>query len=242
MTDRSPDAAHGRSLLITGASRGVGRMLAEHYLDRGRRVIGVSRGESDLAHPLYRHVAMDTGDEVAVRRLFTGLLREGERVEVLINNAGATLNRPALTTGAAEAEALLRVNVLGAFLMAREAAKAMMRARFGRIISMSSINAPLGSIGGALYNASKAAVENLTHTMARELAGAGITVNAIGLSLVGGSGMVAGLSEKALADKRAELIKPDFLDIAEVAHAIDFLADDRAANITNQVLYFGGVR
>lgn len=235
-------AGAGRSWLITGASRGVGRMLAEWGVARGRRVIGVARGPSDLEHPLYRHAQLDVADEAAVRALFVALARERERVEVLINNAGVTLNRPALLTGAAEARQLLDVNVIGAFLMAREAAKAMARARFGRIIFISSINAPLGSIGGALYNASKAAVENLTCTLAREFAGQGVTVNALGLSMVAGSGMVEGLSERALVEKRAALIKPDDIGIAEIAHAVDFLAADQAGAITNQALYFGGVR
>lgn len=238
----APPVGVGRSWLITGASRGVGRMLAEWGVAQGRRVIGVARGPSDLDHPLYRHAQLDVADEAAARALFVALARERERVEVLINNAGVTLNRPALLTGGAEAQRLLNVNVLGAFLMAREAAKAMARARFGRIIFISSINAPLGSVGGALYNASKAAVENLTCTLAREFAAQGITVNALGLSMVAGSGMVEGLSERALAEKRAALIKPDDLGVAEIAHAVDFFADDRAGSVTNQVLYFGGVR
>ena len=136
----------------------------------------------------------------------------------------------------------LETNLVGAFTVLRETIKHMMRAKRGRIVNISSINVPLGSVGGALYNASKAGLENLGHTLAREIGAADITVNTIGLSLVAGSGMAADLSDKALADKQAGLIRPDPITTEEIAHAIDFFASDAARNITNQIVYFGGVR
>jgi len=231
-----------RTILITGASRSIGRALAAHYAGAGHRVFGCARGASDLAHDNYTHIEADITDEAAVRDVFKAVLDAGSVIDQLINNAGITQSKPALLTGSAEASEILETNLVGAFTVLRETIKHMMRAKHGRIVNISSINVPLGSVGGALYNASKAGLENLGHTLAREIGTADITINTVGLSLVEGSGMAEGLSDKALADKQAELIKPDLITTGEIAHAIDFFACDAARNITNQVVYFGGVR
>lgn len=231
-----------RTILITGASRSIGRALAARYANAGHRVFGCARGASDFVHDNYTHIEADITDEAAVRDVFKAVVDAGATIDLLINNAGITQAKPALLTGSAEAAGILETNLTGAFTVLREAIKHMMRAKQGRIVNFSSINVPLGSVGGALYNASKAGLENLGHTLAREIGKADITINTLGLSLVEGSGMAEGLADKALAEKQAELIKPDLIDIDEIAHAVDFFASDAARNITNQVVYFGGVR
>ncbi|MBE9552603.1 MAG: SDR family oxidoreductase [Proteobacteria bacterium] len=231
-----------KTLLITGASRGLGRGLAELYAERGHKVFGCARGGSDFSHANYRHFICDVADDEAVRGMFRDIGKESDGIDVLVNNAGASLVRPALLTTGEDAEAVIQTNVLGAFSCMREAAKQMKRARQGRIINFTSISVPLESAGRALYSASKAALENLTATLARELAPDDITVNTIGPSIVGGSGMVEEMSEAALAEAREQLLKSATIEADEVAHAIDFLASDAARNITNQVIYFGGVR
>lgn len=231
-----------RTILITGASRSIGRALAARYADAGHTVFGCARGDSDFAHDNYTHIIADITDEAAVRSVFKTVLDAGVTIDLLINNAGITQSRPALLTGSAEAAGILETNLVGAFTVLRETIKHMMRAKRGRIVNFSSINVPLGSVGGALYNASKAGLENLGHTLAREIAGGDITINTIGLSLVEGSGMAEGLSDKGLIEKQAALIKPDLITINEIAHAVDFFASDAARNITNQIVYFGGVR
>ena len=231
-----------RTILITGASRSIGRALAAHYAGAGHTVFGCARGASDFSHANYTHITADITDEAAVRAVFKAVTDAGEAVDLLINNAGITQARPALLTGSAEAADILETNLTGAFTVLRETIKHMMRAKHGRIVNFSSINVPLGSVAGALYNASKAGLENLGHTLAREIGTTDITINTIGLSLVEGSGMAEGLSDKARAEKQAELIKPDLITTEEIAHAVDFFASDGARNITNQVVYFGGVR
>lgn len=231
-----------RRILITGASRGVGRALAEHYVRAGNAVAGCSRQASSLNTPNYSHYSIDITSEAAVKELFAGLSSNGAPVEVLINNAGVALSRLSILTSAIEADRILRTNFTGAFLVIREAIKMMKRNRFGRIINFSSINVPLGSTGSAIYSASKAALEHLAFTLSREVATDDITINTIGLSLVAGEGMAAALSVDALREKQASLIKPKPLQIEEIVHAIDFFASEFSGNITNQVLYFGGVR
>ncbi|MHA1598177.1 MAG: SDR family NAD(P)-dependent oxidoreductase [Alphaproteobacteria bacterium] len=231
-----------KTILITGASRGLGRGLAELYGERGHTVFGCARSDSDFAHDNYRHMVCDVGDDESVRTMFRAIAKQSDGIDVLVNNAGMSLVRPALLTTAADADAVLRTNVLGAFVVMREAAKQMKRRRRGRIINFTSISVPLGSAGRAIYSASKAALENISATLAQELADDDITVNTVGPSIVGGSGMVDEMTEAALAETRDVLPKPATIDAAEVAHVIDFLVSDAARNITNQVIYFGGVR
>ncbi len=230
------------TFLITGSSRGLGRGLAEHYADGGHRVFGCSRGPSDFAHENYQHMTADIGAEADVRALFREIKAAGGQIDVLVNNAGASLSRYALLTTAEEADQILRTNLLGAFMVMREAIKHMKRKRHGRIINFTSISVPLGSSGRAIYSASKAALENLAFTVSGELVGEDITVNTIGPSIIAGSGMVEELGEAALEQARAKLLKPDAIDVAEVAHAIDFFAAAEARNITNQTVYFGGLK
>ena len=230
------------TFLITGASRGLGRALAETYASAGHKVFGCARGESNFVHKNYHHVIADIRNDADVRNLFKQISTAKGQVDVLVNNAGHALSRPAMLTTTPEADEIFQVNVLGTFTVMREAIKHMKRKRHGRIINMSSINVPLGSVGGAIYNASKAALENLGHTLAREVAGDDITINTLGLSVVADTGMTDDLDEKALKVKQDGLIKPDQIDAAEVAHAIDFLASEDARNITNQIIYFGGAR
>jgi 3-oxoacyl-[acyl-carrier protein] reductase len=228
-----------RRILVTGSSRGLGQALARDLLDRGDQVIGCSRSCASIEHENYRHFIADVADDSSVREMFRGVSAAGG-LHVLVNNAGVGQASLAVLTSAADAELLLRVNLLGAFLVSREAIKVMKRSRFGRIIHFSSVNARLGSIGSAIYNATKAAVENLALSLARECAADDITINALGLSLVEGTGMLEGLSSKAAAAKQQALAKPQPLTAAEILHAVDFLSAPQARNITGQTLYFGG--
>jgi len=231
-----------RTVLITGSSRGIGRAIAGHLLEQGDTVIGCARGECDLQHKNYRHFRADISDDATVRAMFAAIASEDGRLDLLINNAGIGLSRLALLTSSAEFSSVLQVNLLGTFIVCREALRLMKRARFGRIVNFSSINVPLASVGGVAYNATKAALENMTVTLARECADEDITINCIGLSLVAGTGMIDALDAKALAAKQQGLIKPALIGNADVLHAIEFFAAPEARNITGQTIYFGGVR
>jgi len=231
-----------KTLFISGTSRGVGRGLVDHYCARGHTVFGCSRSDVDFRNDNYHHTIADVVDEDAVRQIFAKAKSLNKKIDVLVNNAGLSQQNLVLMTSTSEAQNILRNNVLSSFVLIREAISYMKRQKKGRIINFLSINAPLNSIGSALYNASKAAVENLAGTVAWETADDDITINNIGLSLVAGPGMRAELSDAALNKKRAGLIKKSAINISEIAHTIDFLSSDNAANITNQTIYFGGIR
>ncbi|MEP2944644.1 MAG: SDR family NAD(P)-dependent oxidoreductase [Lentilitoribacter sp.] len=227
--------------VITGSSRGLGLALAKLLAERGDQVIGLSRSEGEFSHQNYTHEICDITNEEEVKTFFNELRQKG-LLFCLINNAGIATSIPALMMKSNTFEETLRVNLLGAFTVTREALKLMKRQRFGRIVNMSSINVKLSSAGGIAYNASKAGLESISHTISSEISSSeDITTNNIGVSLMDGSGMVEGLSEKALNDKITFLKRTALLEPEEILHAVDFFASEKATNITGQTVYFGGL-
>ena len=228
------------SLLVTGASRGLGKLLAESYLSMGMAVYGCSRNPSAIDHQNYRHFMVDITDESSVVFMFKEISASKIRLDLVINNAGLTQASLGILTSAKTACEIINTNILGAFLVTREALKLMQRQRYGRIVNFSSINVPQGSVGSSLYSASKTALESMALTLSRENAKVDITINTIGLSLVDKTGMLDSLGPKALTEKQSLLIKPDLLNIDEIIHAVDFFASPYSKNICAQTLYFGG--
>src|SRR6185503_19297766 len=167
-------------VLITGARKGIGRSLAEHYLAEGYSVVGCSRKESDLRHDRYTHYCLDVADETAIKNMFANIAAKNGRLDVLINNAGIASMNHVLLTSVDKAREILETNFIGTFLMCRESARLMKKNQFGRIVSLASVATPLKLEGEAVYAASKAAVISFTQVVAKELASFGITVNAIG--------------------------------------------------------------
>jgi 3-oxoacyl-[acyl-carrier protein] reductase len=226
--------------LITGTSRGIGEHLARHYLARGHTVYGCSRGDASWETERYHHVALDVRDEAAASRLF-GEIRAAEgRLDHLINNAGIASMNHSITTPTATVRDILETNVVAAFHFTREAAKLMMKRRFGRVVNFSSIAVPLRLEGEAAYAASKAALETMTGVLARELASFGITVNAVGPGPID-TDLIRGVPAErieALLERQAirERGTP-----ADVANVIDFYLSAESRMITGQTIYLGGV-
>jgi len=224
--------------VITGARKGIGRFLANHYVEQGHTVIGCSRGDIDWSLENYEHVQLDVAEEDSVRELFRRIRSLG-RLDHLINNAGiALLNHSMLTPGNSVSR-ILDTNVLGGFLFCREAARLMQRRRFGRIVNFTSAAVPLKLEGEAAYAASKAAVVSLTEVLARELGSLGITVNAIAPGLVS-TDLIRGLSEEKLEQVLARHAIPRLATLEEVAGVIDFLIAPESGIVTGQAIYLGG--
>ncbi len=232
--------SHLPAMVVSGARKGIGRFLVEHYLAAGWRVFGCSRSPTDLAHPFYRHVCLDVADEAAVCDFFASIRREGGGLTALINNAGiASMNHALLTPGSTVTR-IFNTNVLGTFLFCREGAKAMRGAKTGRIVNFATVATPLHLEGEAAYAASKAAVVTFTQILAREFAPLGITVNAVGPTPI-----KTDLTEKIPADKIQALLERQALkrwgEFKDVQNVVDFFLRPESAFVTGQVLYLGGV-
>lgn len=226
--------------VITGTRTGIGRYLAEHYLDHGHLVVGCSRSEADLDHERYRHHLLDVADEAAVMQLFHRLRDAFGRVDNLVNNAGVAAMNHALLTPKDSLERVLNTNLVGTFLCSREAAKLMRLGRYGRIVNFVTVALPLKLEGEAAYVASKAGVLGLTQVMARELAGFGITVNAVGPTPVD-TDLIRAIPQPkidALLAKQAVQRLGTFEDVSNV---VDFFLQEQSSMVTGQCIYLGGV-
>ena len=229
-------------VMITGTSRGLGAALAEAYLAVGECVIGCSRGTSAISHSNYLHYSVDVSDELSIANMFTDMREKKLVPRLLVNNAALAQMRLTTFMSTRLAGDILNVNLLGAFLICREMLKLMQRHRFGRIVNLTSISVPLATVGNSLYNATKAGLEAMGHSLANECKTYDITVNSIGLSHVANTGMADALNDSAIEALQGLLLKPKLLSTSEIVCAIDFFASREARNITAQVLYFGGVR
>ena len=237
-----------RVFIISGSSRGIGKALSEHYLGCGDIVVGCARSTSDIAHENYRHFILDINDEKAVVAMVRAAKKEFGKIDICLNNAGMASMNHILTTSYESAKTLVDVNFLGAFLLSREAAKAMISnkisnknsAKSGVIINFSSVAVPLCLGGEAIYAASKAACESLTKTMAKELASYSIRVNAIAPAPVQTDLIKAVPKDKIKALLEQQAIKR-FGEFDDIINVIDFFISQKSDFITGQIITLGGV-
>ena len=231
---------NNNTILITGTRKGIGEYLVQYYLDKNYKVIGCSRGESEIVDPEYRHYKLDVADEKAVLKMFKEIRRDYNRLKILVNNAGIASMNHSLLTPIKTVETILRTNVVGSFLFCREAAKLMSKSNYGRIINFATVATPLKLEGEAIYAASKAAIVTLTQILAKEVADMNITINAIGPTPV-----KTDLIKSVPKDKMDSLIAQQaikrFGEYSDVSNAIDFFIKPESGFITGQVLYLGGV-
>lgn len=227
-------------IIITGTSKGIGRHLAEHYLENGWIVAGCSRGESTIVHDNYSHTSLDIGDETDVTRMVRSVHSKHGKIDALLNNAGIASMNAALLTPGSTLEKVFRTNTFGAFYFARETAKLMIRKKQGRIVFFTTVARPLRLEGEIAYAASKAAVESITQILARELGSNGVTVNAIGPTPVK-TDLIRGVSDNSiqnLLDRQAIKRIGEFEDVTNV---VDFFLKPESSFVTGQIIYLGGV-
>ncbi len=227
--------------LITGTSRGLGNHLAHHLLERGYRVVGCSRTEvPDLQHERYVHRTVDVSSEADVVELFRFIRSEFGRLDVAINNAAInpTLSLLALTPTSAASDTFA-TNVIGPFLVCREAVKVMMRGDSGRIINVGSMATRHEVEGEAIYTASKAALNALTRVLAKEVAEYGITCNVVAPAAMP-TDLMAAVDPAKLEEVLARNAIREVGAPEDLARVVDSLIGPEAAAITGQVIYLGG--
>ena len=237
MTDRAADAAPGRSGLVSGGNRGIGRAIAQAFLDQGDRVAVTTRsgGAPDGA----LDVRCDVTDPAAVDAAFAEAEAALGPVEVLVANAGITADTLLLRMSEDDWSSVIETNLTGSFRLAKRAAKGMLRLRRGRLIFISSVVGLLGSPGQANYAASKAGLVGMARSLARELGSRSITVNVVAPGYVE-TDMTAVLDESQREAIREQVPLRRYAVPGEVAAAVTWLAGDGAAYVTGAVIPVDG--
>ena len=229
-----------RVAIVTGARRGVGRIIAEHLLAEGATVVGLARGDATITDPAYRHARADVTDSAAVAKAVRGVAKEHGRIDLVINNAAVLTSQYALIMPAENAQAMVLTNLLAPFIVAREAAKVMRKARSGRIINVGSMAAALEPVGDSVYAACKAALSTLSGVLAKEFGSFGVTVNTVAITAIE-TDMLAQLPREKIDAIVAALPIARYALADDICNVVDFFADDRSSYITAQTLYLGGV-
>lgn len=239
----------GKSAIVTGGTRGIGRAIAELLAQRGANVMIAARS-NEQAHTAADEIASATGQRVipivvdvssfeSAKLMVDAAIKEFERVDILINNAGVTRDTLIMRMEEADWDFVMDINLKGTFNCSKAVVRQMVKQRFGRIINISSVAGLMGNAGQTNYSASKAGIIGFSKALAREVASRQITVNVI----------APGFVPTALTNDLSDELKNESLKFiplarwgtpAEVAFAAAFLASDEAGYITGQVLSVDG--
>ncbi|WP_313314332.1 3-oxoacyl-ACP reductase FabG [Pulveribacter sp.] len=235
-----------RVALVTGATRGIGAAIAAQLAQQGLRVIGTAttdEGAARISQALAAHggrgVRLDVTDGAAVDALVETIVKQDGGLHVLVNNAGITRDTLAMRMKDDDWDAVVDTNLKAVFRASRAAIRPMMKQRFGRIISITSVVGASGNPGQANYAAAKAGVAGMTRALARELGSRGITVNCVAPGFIA-TDMTADLPEEQKKALCAQIALGDLGRPEDIAHAVAYLASEGAGYVTGQELHVNG--
>jgi 3-oxoacyl-[acyl-carrier protein] reductase len=237
---------NGQVALVTGASRGIGRAIAMALAARGMKVIGTATtdaGAAAIGEALAPHggsgLKLDVTDAAALDAALDGIVKQHGGLHVLVNNAGITRDTLSMRMKDEDWDAVLDTNLKAVFRASRAAIKPMMKQRYGRIVSITSVVGASGNPGQANYAAAKAGVAGMTRSLARELGSRGITVNCVAPGFID-TDMTHSLPEAQKAALLAQIPLGRLGQADEIANAVVFLASPGAGYITGTELHVNG--
>jgi len=233
--------------LVTGASRGIGAAIALELAVRGYQVIGTATTDDGAArisqalsaHAGCRGACLNVNDGAAVDALIDDIVQKQGGLQVLVNNAGITRDNLAMRMKDDDWDAVVDTNLKAVFRVSRAAIRPMMKQRFGRIISITSVVGASGNPGQANYAAAKAGVAGMARALARELGSRGITVNCVAPGFID-TDMTANLPEAQQKALQAQIPLGHLGKPADIAHAVAYLASPEAGYVTGQELHVNG--
>lgn len=226
-----------RVVLITGGNRGIGRAIAERFIADGHRVAVTARSGEGPEGALT--VRADVTDAASIDAAFTQVENELGPVEVVVANAGITKDTLLLRMTEDDFDSVVATNLGGAFRVVKRASKGMLRAKWGRVILISSVVGLFGSAGQINYSSSKAALVGFARSLTRELGARGITANVVAPGFIE-TDMTAALPDETQAEYKRSIPAGRYGSSAEVAGAVSWLASDDAAYISGAVIPVDG--
>ena len=231
-----------KKILITGASRGIGKDIALKSKEKGYEVLGTSttnEGVSNLRENGIHGLQLNLNDKKSVESFNYLLTQEHPDIAVLVNNAGITRDNIVLRMTEEEWMDVLNINLNGAFKISKTVLKFMLKKRWGRIINITSTSASTGNRGQANYSAAKAGIEAFSKSLAKEVGSRGITVNAIAPGYIQ-TDMTEVISEKVKEQILSQIPLSRFGRPEEISQLVDFLISDEASYITGQTIHING--
>ncbi|MDR9826166.1 3-oxoacyl-ACP reductase FabG [Vibrio sp. FNV 38] len=235
----------GKIALVTGASRGIGRAIAELLVERGATVIGTATSESgaaaisDYLGENGKGLALNVTDVDSIATTLKTINDEFGVIDILVNNAGITRDNLLMRMKDSEWNDIIDTNLTPIFRMSKAVLRGMMKKRAGRIINVGSVVGTMGNAGQANYAAAKAGVIGFTKSMAREVASRGVTVNTVAPGFIE-TDMTKALNDEQRAATLSNVPSGRLGDPKEIASAVVFLASPEAAYITGETLHVNG--
>ncbi|MGL9734017.1 MAG: 3-oxoacyl-ACP reductase FabG [Symbiopectobacterium sp.] len=235
----------GKIALVTGASRGIGRAIAETLVARGATVMGTATSEngaqaiSEWLGAKGKGYMLNVADQASVEAVLTAIRADFAEIDILVNNAGITRDNLLMRMKDDEWQDIIDINLTSVFRLSKAVLRAMMKKRFCRIVTIGSVVGTMGNGGQANYAAAKAGLIGFSKSLAREVASRGITVNVVAPGFIE-TDMTRALTEEQRAGILSQVPANRLGDAKEIASAVAFLASDEAGYITGETLHVNG--
>ena len=226
-------------LLISGTSKGLGTDLSKYFIKKNFAVYGCSRNKLNLNSKLYNHSVFDVNSDVEIRKWVEKIYKKHKRIDYLINNVALIpTSYPSILNNKELVLKVFKTNVVSQINLINEVGKKMIKKKFGRIISFSSMAAGLLEEGTSLYSASKSSIETYSKIVSKELAKANVTCNIIAPSMYNTKSFKK-LGEKVIQKSKKKLQIQRELKLQEITSLVDFLFKKESGVITGQTIYLG---
>ena len=232
-----------KNILITGASRGIGKSIAYYFARKGFNVVGTARSDFEFMDDDFKGtftpLKLDVTDRDSIKEAFSLLKKKELLPDILVNNAGITADQLFLRMKDDDWDNVLNINLTGTFNITKMFIKQMVKNRSGKIINISSVSGLMGNAGQVNYSSSKAALSGFTKSLAKEVGSRNITVNSIAPGFID-TDMTEYLEEKAKQDLESKIPLKRMGSTSDISELVYFLASDEASYITGQTISVDG--